>query len=186
MSTFNFPAPQIGLDCPKGGLATRVSALHLSALYKNFGSVGRLAYWGCRFVVLQQVSNVVYFTCSFSYIYFIQERLILITNILELHRKGAYKMKTRTAFKISLYAILAYFAEFILYQVIDFRPWDRLVNEYPLIFHGLNCIIISLIIASVISGLLGFFAKKKSVSIWVFLGIFIAGIAYFSFLTFFT
>ena len=85
-------------------------------------------------------------------------------------------MKTRNAFIISLCAtVLAYVSPIFLSYAND----RGLIGDrfFLNLFSGLFYSLISLFIASFISGLLGIFTKKKSVSIWLFLGIFIAGIA---------
>jgi len=86
-------------------------------------------------------------------------------------------MKNRTAFIISSYAVLAYLAVIILYVVIDISPIDPGGEIYFFIFYGLISFIFSLFIAFFSSGLLGVFGKKESVSICIFGGIFITGIA---------
>jgi hypothetical protein len=86
-------------------------------------------------------------------------------------------MNTRTAFKIMLCAILAYFAEFYLFKITNIQFFDPGDDVHFIIFYGLVFFTISLILASALSGVLGFFSMKKYVSIWVFLGIFFAGVA---------
>ena len=90
-------------------------------------------------------------------------------------------MKARTALIIMLYAILTHFAGFFLYKVINNPTFDLNGVEFRLISLGLMYLGVSLFSASVISLLLGGFTRKTGVSIWVFLGIFIAGIAFFSY-----
>jgi flagellar basal body-associated protein FliL len=96
-------------------------------------------------------------------------------------RKSTPRMKTRTALIIMLYAILTHFAGFFLYKAIDILRIDLDGDVYFLISLGLMYLGASLFIASVISGLLSLFTMKKGVSILVFLGIFIAGIVFFSY-----
>ena len=90
-------------------------------------------------------------------------------------------MKTRIALIIMLYAILTYFAGFFLYKAINSLTINPDGDVYSLISFGLMYLGASLFIASLISGLLGLFKRGKGVSLWVFLGIFIAGIAFSSY-----
>jgi hypothetical protein len=87
-------------------------------------------------------------------------------------------MKNRIALVISLFAVLALIAEYIYIYFLFDTTHGNLFD--PHIVVGLILVIsffitVSCIIASAISGIIGIIKKKKSVSIWVFLGIFISG-----------
>jgi hypothetical protein len=80
-----------------------------------------------------------------------------------------------------LYAILTHYAGFCLYKAIGILHVNPDGFEFRLISLGLMYLGASLFSASAISLLLGGFTRKIGVSIWVFWGIFFAGIAFFSY-----
>ena len=92
-------------------------------------------------------------------------------------------MKTRTAFIISLYAILALVAQSIFYGMVIRGSWPPnsggiLTKIFQLAFFVTQ----SVIIASAISGVAGIILRRKSVPIWLFWGLTVAVllfIAYF-------
>ena len=113
-------------------------------------------------------------------------RLVLFVELpLFFMLKGVHEMKTRTSLIIMLYAILTYFAGFFLYKTINNLTVNPDGDVYSFISFSLMYLGASLFSASAISLLLGGFTRGKGVSLWVFLGIFIAEIAFISYYMYF-
>ena len=80
-------------------------------------------------------------------------------------------MKSRTAFKILLLAILAFIAEITWTSVLgwgSYGPRRPIAGELIAIS---IMVTIAIIIASAISGIIGVIVKKKRVPLWLFWGL---------------
>jgi len=91
---------------------------------------------------------------------------------LDMHRKRVRTMKNRTAFKISLYGILALFVELMYVQTPGSH--ELFLGDIGILL-GILCTFVlvplttTVIIAATISGVVGIIAKEKNVSILVFI-----------------